>query len=241
MEKVDLFFCGDSFTWGEELQGPEQNHRRRERERFSSVLAKKLDKTHVNISRSGTSNDWIVKKTIEWFEQGNSCDTAIIQFSHQKRWLWYDKQGKQHHMPSKYKEQESYLYTSTEKEQAQHAYMKHVVSKDSVLDNYWKNMFVIRNYLKDKCNIIHLNLYEVPREKNFWYDVVGNIDVIELKPLLRGCEPNNSIKFKRENFAPRLKSDILDNNNNKRFSGSHPSAKGHILIADTILDRHKLI
>ena len=42
MGKVDLFFCGDSFTWGEELQGPEQNHRKRERERFSGVLAKRL-------------------------------------------------------------------------------------------------------------------------------------------------------------------------------------------------------
>ena len=232
MEKVDLFFCGDSFTWGEELQGTDNNHRRRERERFSGVLAKRLGKTHVNISRSGTSNDWIVKKTIEWCEQGNSCDTAIIQFSHEKRWMWYDKKGKQHHMPSKYKEEESYLYTSTEKEQAQHAYMKHVVSKDSIVDNYWKNMLMIRNYLKDKCNIIHLNLCEVPRVKNFWYDVVGDIDIIELKPLLRGC---------RENFTPTLKSDILDNNNNKRFSGAHPSAKGHEIISYRILEQHSYL
>tara|TARA_B100001093_G_scaffold471757_1_gene494292 strand:+ start:493 stop:1119 length:627 start_codon:yes stop_codon:yes gene_type:complete len=206
MEKVDLFFCGDSFTWGEELQGIDNNHRRRERQRFSGVLAKRLGKTHVNISRSGTSNDWIVKKTIEWFEQGNSCDTAIIQFSHEKRWIWYDEVGKPHHMPAK-------------------SHNTQAPCKHTALNNYWKNMFLIRNYLKDKCNIIHLNLCEVPRVKNFWYDVVGNIDIIELKPLLRGC---------RENFAPTLKSNILDNNNNKRFSGAHPSAKGHILIAETI-------
>jgi len=225
MEKVNLFFCGDSFTWGEELQGTDNNHRRRERERFSGVLAKRLGKTHVNISRSGTSNDWIVKKTIEWFEQGNSCDTAIIQFSHEKRWMWYDKKGKQHHMPSKYKEEESYLYTSNEKEQAQHAYMKHVVSGDSVLDNYWKNMFMIRNYLKDKCNIIHLNLYDVPWSNNFWNNLVGDIDILELKPLL---------KSEKENWCPKLNSDILDGNNNKRFSGVHPSAKGHQKIAENI-------
>ncbi len=206
MEKVDLFFCGDSFTWGEELQGIDNNHSRRERERFSGVLAKRLGKTHQNISRSGTSNDWIVKKTIEWFEQGNSCDTAIIQFSHEKRWIWYDEVGKPHHMPAK-------------------SHNTQAPSKHTALNNYWKNMFLIRNYLKDKCNIIHLNLCEVPRVKNFWYDVVGNIDIIELKPLLRGC---------RENFCPKLNSNILDNNDNKRFSGAHPSAKGHILIAETI-------
>ena len=224
MEKVDLFFCGDSFTWGEELQGPEQNHSRRERERFSGVLAKRLGKTHENISRSGTSNDWIVKKTIEWFEKGNSCDTAIIQFSNEKRWMWYDKTGKHHHMPAKWKEQDIHLKT-TEKQDAQKAYMSKVISEHFALDNYWKNMFLLRNYLKDKCNIIHLTLNELPLGKNFWYESVGNINIIELTPML---------KKDQSNFCPKLNSNILDNNDNKRFSGAHPSAKGHILIAETI-------
>jgi hypothetical protein len=213
MKKVDLFFCGDSFTWGEELQGTEQNHRRRERERFSGVLAKRLDKTHVNISRSGTSNDWIVKKTIEWFEQGNSCDTAIIQFSHEKRWIWYDEVGKSHHMPAK-------------------SHNTQAPCKHTALNNYWKNMFLIRNYLKDKCKIVHLSLTTAPYgtigkdyKKNFWYKCVGDVSILELKPLLRS---------EKENWCPNLNSDILDDNNNKRFSGAHPSAKGHILIAETI-------
>ena len=232
--QVDLLFVGDSFTWGEELQGPENYHYKREMQRFSGVMSIDLDKSYDNISRSGVSNDWIVKKTVEWFEAGNSCDTAIIQFSHEKRWLWYDKQGKQHHMPSKYKGkgQQSYLYTSTEKEQAQHMYMKHVVSKDSVLDNYWKNMFMIRNYLKDKCKIVHLSLHTAPYgtigkdyKENFWYKCVGDVSILALKPLLDGC---------RENFTPTLNSDILDNNYNKRFSGVHPSAKGHQKIAENI-------
>ena len=213
MEKVDLFFCGDSFTWGEELQGTDNNHRRRERERFSGVLSDMLGKTHENISRSGTSNDWIVKKTIEWFEAGNSCDTAIIQFSHEKRWIRYDEVGKPHHMPA---------HTGT--------------CKLTALNNYWKNMFLIRNYLKDKCKIVHLSLTTAPYgtigkdyKKNFWYKCVGDVSILELKPLLRSD---------KENWCPNLNSDILDDNNNKRFSGSHPSAKGHKIISETILDRH---
>ena len=245
--KVDLFFCGDSFTWGEELQGPEQNHTRREKERFSCVLSEKLGKTHENISSSGTSNDWIVKNTIQWFEEGNSCDTAIIQFSQEKRWLWYDKNGKQHHMPAKWKEQDTYLYISNEKQEAQQAYMKHVVSNHLTLDNYWKNMFMIRNYLKDKCRVIHLNLGEVPRNKNFWYEAVGDIDILELKPLLklpyetRISQENRAWNWYNPNFCPNLKADVLDNNQNKRFSGAHPSAKGHKIISDTILEQHSYL
>ena len=226
--KVDLFFCGDSFTWGEELQGPEQNHRRREKERFSGVLAEQLGKTHENISRSGTSNDWIVKKSIEWFEKGNSCDTAIIQFSHYYRWMWYDKNGKHHHMPAKWKEQDTHMKT-TEKQEAQKAYMSNVISEHFALDNYWKNMFLLRNYLKDKCNIIHLTLTELPLGKNFWYESVGNINIIELIPFL---------KKDQSNFCPKLNSNILDNNDNKRFSGAHPSTEGHKRIAQLIRETH---
>ena len=84
--KVDLFFCGDSNTFGEELQGIEEDHQKRVEQRYSTLVSKKLDKTHENISQSGACNDWIVKTVVEWFELGNKCDTAIIQFSAATRW-----------------------------------------------------------------------------------------------------------------------------------------------------------
>ena len=208
--QVDLLFVGDSFTWGEELQGPENYHYKREMQRFSGVMSIDLDKSYDNISRSGVSNDWIVKKTVEWFEVGNSCDTAIIQFSHQDRWIRYDEVGKPHHMPA---------HTGT--------------CKHTALNNYWKNMFLIRNYLKDKCKIVHLSLTTAPYgtigkdyKKNFWYKCVGDVSILELKPLL---------KSEKENWCPKLNSDILDDNNNKRFSGVHPSAIGHQKIAESIM------
>tara|TARA_B100001287_G_scaffold161251_1_gene135563 strand:+ start:1623 stop:2384 length:762 start_codon:yes stop_codon:yes gene_type:complete len=247
--KVDLFFCGDSYTWGEELQTPRQNHTRRVKKRFSTLVSESLGKTHENISISGTSNDWIVKNTIQWFEEGNSCDTAIIQFSQEKRWLWYDKQGNQHHMPAKWKKKDSYLYATTEKEEAQKAYLQYVAIHDQfAVDNYWKNMFMLRNYLKDKCRVIHMNLGEVPRDrvrgnvKNFWYGAVGHdIEILELKTLLKlPCEYkiNNKGRWKwyNPNFTQDLKSEVVDNNLNKRFSGSHPSAMGHRKIAEKIIE-----
>ena len=96
--KVDLFFCGDSNTFGEELQGIEEDHQKRVEQRYSTLVSKKLDKTHENISQSGACNDWIVKTVVEWFELGNKCDTAIIQFSAATRWGWYDENGQYQNM-----------------------------------------------------------------------------------------------------------------------------------------------
>ena len=87
-------------------------------------------------------------------------------------------------------------------------------------------------YLKDKCKIVHLSLHTAPYgtigkdyKENFWYKCVGDVSILALKPLL---------KDDKENWCPKLKSDILDDNNNKRFSGVHPSAKGHQKIAENI-------
>lgn len=236
--KVNFLFCGDSYTWGEELQGPEGNHTRRINQRFSHVVSTALNKTYENISHSGRSNDWIVKKTIQWFEAGNSCDTAIIQFSHPKRWIWYDMNGNTHHMPGNYTRKEKYLLKNFEKQEAQKAYFEFISSRYLSQDNYWKNMFLLRNYLKDKCDTIHLTLTVAPRgvvgkdyKKNFWYQCVGDVKIIELQPLLyMGSEKNI------ENWCPELRDDTLDDNNNKRFSGTHPSAKGHQKIAESILN-----
>lgn len=223
--KVNFLFNGDSYTWGEELQGPEQNHIRRENERFSHVVSSILNKTYVNISRSGASNDWIVKKTIEWFEAGNTCETAIIQFSHPARWIWYDTNGSHWHMPASVKSVSSFIPAAQE---AQKAHLESISNRYLNQNNYWKNMFFLRNYLKDKCKIVQMSLTTAPRnKKNFWCQCVGDVKILELQPLLY----NGS-----ENMCPELKDDTLDDNNNKRFSGTHPSVKGHRLIARAILD-----
>ena len=230
--KVGLFFCGDSFTWGEELQGPEQNHERRKKERFSGVLSDMLGKSHDNISRSGTSNDWIVKKTIEWFQAGNSCEIAVIQFSHHNRWMWFDKDGKHHHMPAKLGKNNSHVEFS-EKYEAQKAYMEKVISRYFTAENYWKNMFVLRYFLKNKCKVIFLSLTTPPYgfcgkdyKKNFWCRSVGKVNILTLTPMLNSDD----------DWCLNLRDNTLDSNLNKRFAGSHPSAKGHKKIAKRILE-----
>ena len=48
--KTDLFFCGDSDTYGTELEGLERDHTKRETLRFSNLVANDLVMTHQNLS-----------------------------------------------------------------------------------------------------------------------------------------------------------------------------------------------
>ena len=80
---VNLFFCGDSVTFGMELEPEHEEYR------FSNLVATDKNLTHHNRSLSGACNDWIVKHAIKFFREGNTCDTAIIQFSAPERWLYW--------------------------------------------------------------------------------------------------------------------------------------------------------
>ena len=212
--KVDLFFCGDSNTYGEELQGIEDNHQKRIDLRYSSLVSKKLDKTHENISQSGACNDWIVKTVVEWFESGNTCETAIIQFSNPSRWGWYDERGEYQNRGSK---NTTDNFLSENMKNAHSAYYKSVWTEKLALDNYWKNMFFLKNYLRGKCKVIWMTLGRLPRGNNFWRDLCHPYYIGEHKWIVDG---NKCPKYDKPGFT-----------------GTHPNAVGHKNIANYLLER----
>tara|TARA_Y100001958_G_C21089625_1_gene443142 strand:+ start:82 stop:777 length:696 start_codon:yes stop_codon:yes gene_type:complete len=224
--KVDLFFCGDSFTHGAELEGLEKDQEKREKQRFSTLVSEKLGMTHDNVSRNGACNDWIVRNVVEWFETGNECDTAFIQFSNYRRWGWYDKQGEYMSMPQEKSHGDLFSKTgqidADIKEETHNAYWEFIQSEPKSLDNYWKNKFFIKNYLKDKCKVHFLTLNYIPvgknkyYRKNFWYNLSKNIEVSSLRMIVD------------RNFTEKY--------NDSDLTGSHPSTIGHQLIADHLLN-----
>jgi hypothetical protein len=223
--KTDLFFCGDSDTYGMELEGLEKDHTKRESLRFSNLVAQDLGKTHHNISESGACNDWIVKNTIDWFEAGNVCETAVIQFSAPRRWGYYDSEEVYQNMPNN-----NYKFDMKWKEDqliAHQVYYESIWSMHLELDNYWKNLFFLHNYLQYKCQVLFNTLSTKPvpgvgkYEKfttNSWYDLCKNIEIGEHRIIVQGH---------RCPFIDR----------SKGLMGSHPSAQGHRSIADDILRR----
>tara|TARA_B100000902_G_C27199079_1_gene858077 strand:+ start:96 stop:761 length:666 start_codon:yes stop_codon:yes gene_type:complete len=217
---VNLFFCGDSNTYGEELQGIEDNHQKRIDQRYSSLVSKKLGKTHENISQSGACNDWIVKTVVEWFELGNKCDTAIIQFSAATRWGWYDENGQYQNMSNV---NTTDCLTTDNMKYAHSTYYKSIWSEKLELDNYWKNMFFLKNYLRGKCNVIWMTLQRIPRgtkedhNSNDWQNLCADIEIGEQKWIVDGnkCQKYDKIGF----------------------TGTHPNEVGHMNIANYIIKR----
>ena len=66
-----LLVNGCSFSFGATLENIEQ-------ERYSSLLAKKLNCNVENISKLGGSNDRIFRTTFDWINKNKYSDTLII-------------------------------------------------------------------------------------------------------------------------------------------------------------------
>lgn len=156
---VDLLFCGDSVTYGMELEPKHEQYR------FSHLVATDKNLSYHNNSKSGACNDWIVKNAIQFFREGNTCDTAIIQFSAPERWAFYDTND------VGWKNIGNSTTTNNLKSKgmkdAHTAYYQYIYTPELAFENYWKNVFFIDEYLKDKCKTIYLTLgFPVP--KNGW-------------------------------------------------------------------------
>ena len=152
---VDLLFVGDSVTYGMELE-PEH-----EKYRFSHLVAKEKNLIYSNRSLSGACNDWIVLRAVDFFRKGSTCKTAIIQFSAPERWNYYDPTEKRFQNIGNAKTTNNFR---TKTMAAAHtSYYAKIYTYELALENYWKNVFFLNEYLKNKCKTIYLTLtYPVP-------------------------------------------------------------------------------
>ena len=167
----NLFFCGDSVTFGMEL---EPNH---ESLRFSHLVATDKNLSYHNISKSGACNDWIVKTAISYFREGHTCDTAIIQFSAPERWLYFDPIKDLWRNIGKAKTTNN-LYNQAMRD-AHSAYYSYIYTRQLAIENYWKNVFFLDEYLKDKCQTIYLTLGDSVEKNDWTIDVeIGSVKQI---------------------------------------------------------------
>lgn len=209
----DLLFCGDSWTFGGELDqlNPELYDYRREH-RFSHVVSQKLNKTYYNVSRGGVSNDWIVQHTVDWFQRGNSCDIAVIQFTVNSRISFFNKNS----------------YHSRQAFEIKENIPEYLTNDFNVHQKYKKNLFFLDLYLKSKnVKPIYLTIQKRQKfdEPVFWELYCKSIKVQNLVDIMELDRKNNFIK-------PQTHID-------RSLNGSHPSVKGHIEIANYIISKIK--
>ena len=206
----DLLFCGDSWTFGGELDqlNPELYDYRREH-RFSHVVSQKLNKTYYNISLGGVSNDWIVQHTVDWFQRGNSCDVAVIQFTLNSRISYFYQN----------------IYHTKQLFQIEKFLPKFLTNDFNAHQSYRKNLFFLDVYLKSiNVKPIYLTIQEKQKfDRNvFWERYCKDIRVQNLFEILDFDKKNNYIKPQTHIHWS--------------LTGSHPSVCGHKIIADYLME-----
>ena len=217
---VDLLFCGCSFTEGGELEGIEKDYEYQRLNRFSHIVSERLNKTYKNISSSGISNDTIVRTTIDWFEQGNTCDMAIIQLTRYNRIEWYDDNGN----PVKFS-----AWMQDVRSYSNRMYYSFIDNEAVRVNNYYKNLFLLETYFElkgIKHYFLTLESHSMNKIPSTWKDYHKNNSITKFTDIINDptyyCEDLYSKNKNNRKFAS--------------FNGSHPNELGHQKIAQHIID-----
>lgn len=228
----NLLFNGCSFTAGAELYGVNRDFDHQYKHRFSQVISDKTGLSYCNISESGSSNNGILSRTVEWFEQGNTCDHAIIQWTSRSRFDYINEQCEYFAIhPS--------LSLRTIPKQSQAItrkridFWKHYQHVQSFINDEYNQdmcMYWMQYLLKDKCSLFYMKM------KNEYSSKFNTIPK-------EYYEMSTYYKYKNKIKIHYLIDDILDRSTDyctpipgTLIIGQHPNELGHEKIADYILE-----
>lgn len=231
---VNILFNGCSITNGGELEGLENNREHRIKSRFSSLVASDLNLSFDHIAVSGCDNESIVRRTLSWFNAGNICDLAVIQWSGECRKSLVDSDGN--------------LY-GTRKFMDNNRYPDFMMSIFNLDKSKWKNDIIYGlqfnnefygSYVKHKCQFvleqffesknipyifINFQYYYDPPENYYWYKLCKTKNILSVKDLI------GYPRVDKINYCPRL--------NSFKLTGDHPNERGHRIIADYVINQIK--
>ena len=161
---------------------------------------------YKNIGECGKSNDGILRTTLEFCEN-NPVSLAIIQFTKFAR-----------REVKKYGRNKYYNIIPENSDAGSLEYYEKFQNVDDDVANFHKNKFILESYFK-KRNIKHFfcciqNMQKLPPyHLSTWYELCDKKPILNLRELL-GRQKANPL----------------------RYSGGHPSVKGHELIAKQIYE-----
>ena len=202
---MKIVFAGCSFTWGDELENPEE-------ERFSRLVCNRLGAEEYNVSRNGYSNDLLLHKFLKFSTTCGKPDIAVIQWTALSRWqMWDDSRNDWEILCTKKKYQ---LKLNAVR------YYRHVYTDHHGIENYWKNVYLAEQYCKD--NDIKLIMMDMSRKKPT-VDYVSPYQCLvksEIPFIQKGIVPCPYPKYKTPEWYEYW------------MEGYHPSPKGDQMIAD---------
>lgn len=239
----NLLFNGCSFTEGCELEGKTKDFNHRTKHRYSHVIHERTGKTYDNIALSGVSNNRITRTTIEWFENGNTCDLAIIQFTMPQRIEFisgltgevslFAQVNFIPHKPNDLFNIDIPIDVDDLKKSYLEFY-RHVYNLNVGLNNFYKDLFLLEQYFERNnipcyllkiCDVHHIQKsIDVPWTalcKNRYLNIPTiNGDIL-------------TMSYEGEDYTPDYSK---DDPKYKWLNGIHPSELGHQKIAEHIIN-----
>ena len=210
-KEVKFLFSGCSYTWGDELP----NYLC---ERYSKIVSDHYQEKSINISECGISNDTIVRRTIDWLENV-SADVVVIQFTVQQRLELFNEKGD--------------IVNSTPqsiKTKQQEVYYKDVYTDQVGAENLWQNVFLWDSYCKEKGQKYVSLLADHYDNAIRFPDRLYEHGFGNYRKLCRDCMPsmiNNGILGLMKQYPQHYVGGVC---------GGHPSVKGHIKMADKVVE-----
>lgn len=246
MMHYNVYVNGCSWTFGGELEGLEGDHEYREKHRWSQVIEDRCGVTVFNDSENGISNDGIVRKTMQWFAAGNTCDIALVQMTLMNRMEWMnEKTNKKYNLSpgNVIRNELRSAYDSIVFNKlnpgliaASRAYLESLYNYRWGIHHRNKQQWILEKILEENTQdyqFIHLmNHIVFDRKDNDWYPHLKK----EIFPLY------NIIPWEaRDDEESKLycKNYFKDHPKEYKYSsynGSHPSALGHQKIAEHFIN-----
>ena len=236
-----MIFCnGDSITFGCELHKDDIEYI--EEHRFSNIISKKLDKEVINIANIKRTNDSIVSSSIEWIENHEIPEYAIIQFGPDKRFEWYDEKKKEWRNISSNNVFDRKFFKNNQIEKvpavpAAIAYFTEVDNRHVSQMNMWRNVFLLETYLNYK-GIPHYFWHGKgnPKEENRKLDQLDILyrNLSQWSDMKEMCDIIGTKNKHPENF-PVSHSKMLGLQWGSA-NGIHPNENGHKLLAEHLLE-----
>tara|TARA_S200002703_G_scaffold18305_1_gene14970 strand:- start:78 stop:782 length:705 start_codon:yes stop_codon:yes gene_type:complete len=225
----NLLFNGCSYTWGGELEGINKDIEHRLTHRFSHLVSEKTGLTYTNISRSGSSNERILRTTAEWFEEGNTCDHAIIQWTNRNRVEYFsEKQVKNHHDTPRYYNIYSTIKSFNQLGKSIQESFIHIQNDSNDQNNQDRCMYWMEHLLKDKCSFDYLKLQKESKEVFKEYYETGTYYKHRTKFPITYIN-DDILNESRIFYCSRIEG-------YPNLGGGHPNALGHRRIAEYIIN-----
>jgi len=153
---MKLLFAGCSICYGDELDDLT--------DRYSDVIGRELNVEVVNIAGKGLSNDAIVRKTITYFEKGNTADLVIPCLTWRNRIEGYvDGMLLRHQVCRNYSQD----------------FFKYVYNNENGQYNLDKNQYFLEIFLRGKgvpYRLLATEKRQPTRASNYGYDQFKKTD-----------------------------------------------------------------